>query len=340
MQDPAQRLRELTHWLHEQAGLNGCRLEAASADASFRRYYRVYHDGRSYMAMDAPPDKERPQTFVAVADKLHALALSAPRVHAADLSRGYLLLEDLGERTFTKALAAGAQEGPLYALAVDTLLALQQRWRPALAEGLAPYDESVLLAEAALLVDWYWPAALGTPCPEDVREAFFEAWREALAAAEALPPTLVLRDYHVDNLMVLEGRSGVAACGLLDFQDALLGSPAYDLVSLLRDARRDVPESLAREMYARYLAARPELDPEAFATAYWVLGAQRSTKIIGIFTRLDRRDGKPAYLRHLPRLWRLLDEELKHPALAPVRAWFERHLPPSSRRVPEPRSRT
>lgn len=337
MYDPADRLRGLEHWLAEEVGLADFRLSAASADASFRRYFRVHTAAQSYMAMDAPPDKEKPAGFLAIAQKLHALDLSAPRIHAAAPERGYLLLEDLGDRTYTRALAEGADEAALYRLAVDTLIALHRRWDPALAAGIAPYDEAALLAEASLLTDWYLPAVNGAPCPKPVREAFLAAWRRVLPAAQALPATLVLRDYHVDNLMALPGREGVAACGLLDFQDALLGSPAYDLVSLLRDARRDVSGDLQAEMRARYLAAFPALDREAFETAYWVLGAQRTTKIIGIFTRLDRRDGKPVYLRHLPRLWRLLAEELAQPALAPVRDWYETQLPPRLRRVPEPR---
>jgi N-acetylmuramate 1-kinase len=172
---------------------------------------------------------------------------------------------------------------------------------------------------------------IGGPCPDPVSEAFETAWRQVLAPVFLLPPVLVLRDFHVDNLMVIPGRAGVAACGLLDFQDALVGCPAYDLVSLLRDARRDVPEELGRQMLARFLERRPDLDRKAFESAYWTLGAQRTTKIIGIFTRLWQRDGKPDYLRHLPRLWRLLGEELAHPALKPVRHWYDTHLPPRLR---------
>jgi hypothetical protein len=144
--------------------------------------------------------------------------------------------------------------------------------------------------------------------------------------------TLVLRDYHVDNLMLLAGRSGIAACGLLDFQDALLGAAAYDLVSLLEDARRDIAPDLARAMLARYLAARPGIACDSLLTDYAVLGLQRSTKIVGIFTRLDRRDAKPGYLRHLPRLWRLIGRGLEHQALAPVAGWFDREVPPGLRR--------
>lgn len=327
------RLGALNRWL---AGVLGAHVRAdrpLSSDASFRRYFRVRDAGHSWVVMDAPPDKERPADFVRISGCLAQLGLTVPRVLAADTGAGFLLLEDLGDQTFSRALASGEREQDLYALAVDTLATVQNRWYEAGGlEPPAPYDEEELLREATLLVDWYWPRAVGSACPVAVREAFEQAWRQALAPVHRLPPVLVLRDYHVDNLMLLPGRQGISACGLLDFQDALLGCPAYDLVSLLRDARRDVPADLARNLLTRFLKARPELDRDAFETAYWLLGAQRNTKIIGIFTRLWQRDGKSAYLRHLPRLWRLLHEELCHPALAPVRRWYDTHLPPSLRR--------
>jgi aminoglycoside/choline kinase family phosphotransferase len=149
-----------------------------------------------------------------------------------------------------------------------------------------------------------------------------------------VPDSLVLRDYHVDNLMRIDGRSGLAACGLLDFQDAVLGPVTYDLVSLLEDSRREIAPDLVSKMYARYAAAFPALDRAALDASYAVLGAQRHSKVIGIFTRLCRRDGKPRYLAHIPRLWRLLDGNFRHPALAPVKAWFDRNIPPEMRRIP------
>jgi aminoglycoside/choline kinase family phosphotransferase len=144
-----------------------------------------------------------------------------------------------------------------------------------------------------------------------------------------------LRDYHVDNLMLLRDRPGVRACGLLDFQDAVCGPAAYDLVSLLKDARRDVPAALRAPMTERYLAAFPGIDRAAFDRSAAILATQRNCKIIGIFTRLWRRDGKPGYLRHIPRVWRLIEEDLRAPALAPMAAWLDRYLPPAVRRIPE-----
>jgi N-acetylmuramate 1-kinase len=191
--------------------------------------------------------------------------------------------------------------------------------------------------EATLLVDWYLPAIAGKPTDAALRQSYVELWQSLFPLARRAPETLVLRDYHVDNLMRLDGREGVAACGLLDFQDAVLGPASYDLVSLLEDARRDVAPDLAAAMLARYRAAFPEVDAENFAASYAVMGAQRNCKIVGIFTRLCVRDGKPHYLPHIPRVWRLIEQDLRHPALAPLKAWLDRHIPPASRRIPPAR---
>lgn len=316
------------------AGWDAAERRVLAADASFRRYDRLSLGGRRAVLMDAPPPREDVRPFIAVARLLERLELSAPRLLAEDRENGFLLLEDLGDRTFTRALAAGGDETALYALATDALVALHRRWQPALGAGLKPYGWEALLAEAFLLTDWYLPAVTGRPTAPAARAAYEAAWRQALAPVAEKRETLVLRDYHVDNLMELPGRPGVAACGLLDFQDALLGARAYDLVSLLEDARRDVSPLVVETMLARYLAAMPELDPETLLAEYHLLGAQRSAKIVGIFTRLDRRDGKSRYLEHIARLWRLLDQDLRHPALAPVAAWFAEQVPAALRVTP------
>ena len=191
-----------------------------------------------------------------------------------------------------------------------------------------------LLDEAALLVDWYLPAIRGEATDPRLRADYFSLWRDAVDIARRTTETLVLRDYHVDNLMLLDGRDGVGACGLLDFQDAVVGPASYDLVSLLEDARRDVPGVLAETMIARYLDAFPSLDRDSFLASYAVMGAQRSAKIVGIFTRLHRRDGKPIYLGHIPRVWRWLEGDLAHPALHELRAWFDREIPAANRITP------
>ncbi|MFW5909723.1 MAG: aminoglycoside phosphotransferase family protein [Thiohalospira sp.] len=320
----------LQQWLDEVAPGSRVPPGPLAADASFRRYFRVATPQGSRIAMDAPPGHEEVLPFWRVADLLRGAGLSAPKVEAGDPALGFLLLEDLGDETASRALDGGADPEPLYARAVDVLIHLQREVGQA---DLPEYGRDALLAESALLVDWFYPAVAGAPCPPAARSAWFEAWEAALDGIGELPPTTVLRDYHVDNLMVLPERTGVAACGLLDFQDAVLGSPAYDLISLLRDARRDVDPGLAARMEERFLAGRPELDGEAFRRACRTLGAQRNTKILGIFTRLAHRDGKGRYLDFLPRVRRLLAEELMAPELAPVAAWFHEQLPLETARV-------
>jgi N-acetylmuramate 1-kinase len=312
----------------------GAERSALAGDASFRRYDRLRLNGSSAVLMDAPPPQEDVRPFVAVARLLSRLGLSAPAILAEEIEHGLLLIEDFGDGTYARLLAAGADEESLYALAVDVLIALHWRFDPALGAGLPRYDEARLVDEAVRFVDWYLPAIGETPAPA-LRQSYRAAWQAALPRALAAPPTLVLRDYHVDNLMRLPGRDGIAACGLLDFQDAMLGPGAYDLVSLLEDERRAVPAALQRRMIARYLDAFPGLDRERFAESYAILGAQRHAKNIGQFARLLLRDGKPQYLKHIPHMWKLLEADLAHPALAPVRAWFDAQVPPDRRRQPE-----
>jgi len=312
-----------------------------AGDASFRRYYRLTDGRRRAVLMDAPPATEDVRPFVKIARHLRALGLSAPELLAEDAAAGLLILEDLGDDTYTKVLdraASGerdALEAKLYGLAVDVLIELH-RLPPerVIPKGLPSYGNGRLFDEAFLLPQWYVPAITGEHASESKRKAYGEAWLEVFPIVHAQPKTLVLRDYHVDNLMRLKGRAGVAACGLLDFQDAVAGCKAYDLMSLLEDARRDVRPELAEAMMARYFAAFPDLDRTGFDAAYRILAAQRHAKVIGIFTRLCLRDRKPAYLVHIPRVWRLLERALADPALAPVAAWFATHLPAEKRLVP------
>jgi len=311
-----------------------------AGDASFRRYERLAEGDRRAVLMDAPPDREDVHPYLRVARILRAHGYSAPEIYAEDAAGGLLLIEDLGDDTFTRVLAAKRpeQERILYTAAVDLLIDLHRRNPQSLTEGIPDYDDGRLNDEAVLLVDWYMPAVLGEPVPEKRRREYLELWTALYAVARAVPATLVLRDYHVDNLIWLPDRPGAANCGLLDFQDAVAGPVSYDLVSLLEDARRDIPPALVRDMCARYLAAFPALDADDFDASYAVMGAQRNAKIVGIFTRLARRDKKPAYLAHIPRVWRLLEGDLAHPALKPMADWLERFIPPELRRVPDSKS--
>jgi hypothetical protein len=316
-------------------GWDGAKRQALPGDASFRRYHRISHLVHApAMLMDAPPPKEDVRPFLALARHLVGLGLSAPKIFAADEEQGFLLLEDFGDDTYTRLLAKGVDEQELYELAVDVLIELHKHAN-AIPAGLPPYDEERLLTEAALLTDWYLPEILGQAAPAAVRADYLEIWKGLLPLAHEVPNSLVLRDYHVDNLMRLAGRDGPAACGLLDFQDAVVGPMTYDLMSLLEDARRDIDSSLIAKLKARYLAAFPELNQESFAASFAILAAQRHCKVIGIFTRLMRRDGKPVYLSHIPRLWRLLENALAYPALAPLAEWLKEHLPSRHRITPK-----
>ena len=307
-------------------GWEGAEIRPLAGDASFRRYFRIHGPGgKTAVLMDAPPAHEDVGPFLAVAGHLLDRGFSPPRPLAIDRERGFLLLEDFGnDRVGPLLQREPGREREIYEIAVDILAEIAGQPAPA---DLPPYDEEAMAREVGLLTDYYAPAL---DLEVDVEE-YFRAWRESWADILRIVennPVLVLRDYHADNLMVLPGRRDL---GLLDFQDALAGHPAYDLVSLLQDARRDVAPTLEEAMIARYAAAANVADPALFRAHYEILGAQRNTKILGIFTRLWKRDGKPHYLPLQPRVWGYLERNLTHPALAGVRAWFDRNLPTEKR---------
>ena len=304
-------------------GWAGAEIRPLAGDASFRRYFRVHLGQQTAVLMDAPPDKEDSRPFLAIGKHLHDLGFSAPQPLAVDLEQGLVLLEDFGDARVNPVLAQDARaEHAIYAAAVDILAALHAH-PPG---DVPPYNEAELLREARLFPDWYLPAVGLSEAP-----GYDDAWAPLWPALFTHTPVLVLRDYHADNLMLLD-RPGLKQLGLLDYQDALAGHPAYDLASLLQDIRRVVSPELEAAMIARYIAARANIDEAAFRTAYAILAAQRNIKILGVFTRLYVRDGKPAYPRFHPRLWELVNANLQHPALAGVKAWFDAHVPASARR--------
>ncbi len=305
-----------------------------SGDASFRRYFRLNGGPAPALLMDAPPPLEDVAPFVQIAEHLGRMGFSAPVIHDQDMDQGFLIIEDFGEATYTRRLAAGASEKALYELATDTLIALHEN-PDATAIDLPTYDAVMLEKEADILIDWFLPTVTGVPTSLETAKEYRAIWRALYPLADHQPATLVLRDYHVDNLMELPGREGVRACGLLDFQDALVGSPAYDMVSLVADARRDVSPNIRAAMVDAYCAAFPDLDRTAFEAASAMLSAQRHCKIIGIFTRLMVRDSKPVYLKHVPRVWRLLEADLEHPALSSMKQWMNAAIPARYRRSPD-----
>lgn len=333
---------------------------AVRGDASVRRFSRLKRGAETVMLMDWPPVSDGPpirggrpycdiahlarkgDPFIAVSDWLRQKAgLSAPVIAAYDLDRGLFLVEDLGDAVFGSLIAEGEPLAPLYALAVDGLLAIRASKPPrnlplpgGASYAVPAFGREALEVELDLLLQWYFKLAPGRRQPEALSRSFFEAWSPFLDWLEGQPKDLALRDYHSPNLLLCAGRDGLGRLGVIDFQDAVLAHPAYDLVSLLQDARLEVPEETERMLYARYCEGAAEqdagFDPASFAKAYAILGAQRNTKIIGIFARLSMRDGKHGYLAHLPRIERYLHRGLAHPDLKPLRAWYEANLRPAA----------
>jgi aminoglycoside/choline kinase family phosphotransferase len=306
-----------------------------AGDASFRKYFRLKRANGTAVVMDSPAAHEPVEPFVRVGRHLLSLGLSAPEIWAEDAANGFLLLEDLGDDTFARVLAKGGDEAAMYARATDVLVALHQAPDHAMLPGLGDYTGEALIDAAMLLPEWYLPEASGRPTSDEDTAAYRAAWRQCLAA---LPPTaasLLLRDYHKDNLLWLPSRPGVKACGLLDFQDAQQGHPSYDLVSLIEDARRDVPPVLHEACLVHYVGATG-LDDRDFRIGMALMAAQRHARIIGLWIRLLRRDGKPEYLQHMQRCWRMFERALKHEALTPLRQWVDRLLPPELRRIGTP----
>jgi aminoglycoside/choline kinase family phosphotransferase len=306
-------------------GWEGCEIRPLAGDASFRRYFRVHLGEQTAVLMDAPPEKEDVGPFLKIAHHLLDRGFAPPRPLAVDRALGLLLLEDFGDDRIAPMLEREPQrEDEVYAAAVDIAVRLAEETAP---QDIKPYDAATLHREAGLFTEWYLPALGIEPDVAGYRRAWDEAWADMLAET-ARHPVLVLRDYHADNLMVVPG---LGQLGLLDFQDARAGHPAYDLVSLLQDARRDVSPDLQERMLDRFMDGAGIADRERFRAHYEVLGAQRNAKILGIFTRLWKRDGKPAYPAMQPRIWAYVERNLAHPALAPVKAWFDANVPPQAR---------
>jgi aminoglycoside/choline kinase family phosphotransferase len=309
-------------------GWQGAQIRPLAGDASFRRYFRVVHGNRTAVLMDAPPPHEDSRPFIAVAEWLARVGLSPPDILARDLDNGLLLIADLGDLRLRETADNNPErERELYEQATDVLVHLHQH-EPM--PGLRAHGLEQWLEEVNLFIEWYCPA-VGI----DVDAAAYRAaWTEALGpvASDGLSPVTVLRDYHAENIMLVGERKGIANFGLLDFQDAVAGHPAYDLASVLEDARRDVPPEIERAMIDRYVAATGH--GEELERAYWALAAQRNTRILGVFTRLWKRDNKPHYRRFQPRMWGLLERDLAKPHLKPVRDWFDANIAPEYRRGP------
>jgi N-acetylmuramate 1-kinase len=342
------------HELLDRSGWSGAERIYMQGDASARSYERLVHpDGARAILMISPPRPDGPpirygksysaiaklaediRPFIAISEGLREQGLSAPGIFAFDLAAGLAVIEDLGDEPFTRENGIIEER---YAVAIAALARLHGA---TLADTLPVdnketyripvYDIDALSIEVELLLDWYVPYIACAQLSSGAKATFVNLWREAVQFVLAARPTWTLRDYHSPNLLWLAGRQGIARVGIIDFQDCVLGHAAYDVVSLLQDARVDVPQDVELKLLAQYAWARREedagFDMSAFARAYAILGAQRATKILGIFARLDERDQKPQYLVHLPRVEKYLSKNLGHPALADLKLWYEEHLP-------------
>jgi N-acetylmuramate 1-kinase len=348
------RLKALRQFL-DGAGYAEAKRRRMAGDASIRSYARLVRDDGVFILMNSPRRPDGPpiydgksysaavhlaedvKPFVAIAGGLRERGYSAPAIHQADLEAGFLIIEDFGSTGFVE----GDPPAPIaerYEAATDVLAALHREALPEILP-LAPqqsytipvFDTDALLVEVGLMPEWYLPDR-GIELTDNLRSEFVAIWRDLLRKPASAPKTWVLRDFHSPNLIWLGERPGIARVGIIDFQDAVLGPAAYDLASLLQDARIDVPEQLELALLTRYIKARraadESFDPAGFAELYAIMSAQRNTRLLGTFARLNRRDGKPQYLRHQPRIWTYLSRSLVHPALARAREWYAVNVPP------------
>jgi tRNA threonylcarbamoyl adenosine modification protein YjeE len=347
------RLAALRQFLAE-AGHSESRRERMAGDASTRSYARLYRGERVFILMNSPKRPDGPaiyngksysaavhlaedvRPFVAMASALRGRGLSAPKIHDADLDQGFLVTEDFGR----EGVIEGTPPRPIvarYEAATDLLARLHGEdaanvlpLAPHVTYKVPPFDIDAMLIEIGLMIEWYLPDRGAEPS-EVLRREFITIWRELLEEPLAAARTWVLRDYHSPNLIWLPAREGVNRIGIIDFQDAVMGPPAYDVVSLLQDARIDVPEQIERALFNRYIEARMQaedaFDASEFGATYAIMSAQRNTRLLGTFARLNRRDGKPHYLKHQPRIWTYLNRALAHPALAVLRDWYAQNVP-------------
>jgi tRNA threonylcarbamoyl adenosine modification protein YjeE len=344
-----ERLKLLRQFLQASGFIEAGRKRMAG-DASTRSYARLIQDDRTFILMNSPkrPDggkiyaaavhlAEDVKPFFAIDRGLRERGFSAPEIHHSDLEAGFLITEDFG----SAPVVEGDPPAPVldrYEAATDVLAALHREPLPEVLPLVPPadypipvFDIDAWMVEVGLMLEWYMPDRGVTPS-EALRSEFETMWREILQRPVAAPRTWVIRDYHSPNLIWLGDREGLARVGIIDFQDAALGPAAYDVVSLLQDARIDVPEATELALFSRYIKARraadAAFDAADFAALYAILSAQRNTRLLGTFARLNRRDGKPQYLKHQPRIWAYLNRSLAHPALSSLRAWYAANVPP------------
>ena len=300
-------------------------LESMLGDAGLRSYYRLISGGKSYIVMDCPPTYCDVQQFIDIASYLKNKGFSTPEIIGQDSDQGFLILEDFGTLSVKDYLLSGLDQSELkrkqiYHLIIDLLVSLQEQEVPS---TLVEFDNELLILELGVFVDWYIPYAYNRKLGVHEFEEFIDIWQHILAEQVSMPNSIVLRDYHVENMMYLEQRESIRQLGLLDFQDAIFGSPVYDLVSVLEDARLEISRDEALQ-YAEYFAQKKKIGIESLLRNYHILGAQRNSRILGVFVRKANRDGDDSYLKYIPRVLKYLEYDLSYFMLEPLRHWLEK----------------
>jgi N-acetylmuramate 1-kinase len=315
----------------EKNNLNTYKIEALPADASNRRYYRLSDNNVTYILMDAPPKQENITQFLNVKDILADIELSVPKVLFQDIENGFLILEDFGNNTYKELLDNKTEENEhldekkMYERAIDALAHLHQKGPKN--SSLSNFSERKFVDETMIFIDWYVDVLNGGRVSKSMTIKFKEILAHLHNQVKIFQNVVVLRDYHAQNIFWLENEVGVQKVGLIDFQDALIGSPIYDIVSLLQDARRDVSEEIVTSSITRYIKSFPNCSRKDLMMVYSILGVQRNLRIIGLFTKIAMKNKNTNYLALLPRVWRYIHSNLRHPILLPMRNWLEEVIP-------------
>ena len=322
--------------IFKKSGINDFKLKPIKSDASFRKYFRVYirNQKRNLLLVNSPKKTENNLGYLKATNIFEKINLSVPKIINFNISKGSFLIEDFGINTYTNSLKNGESEYKLYNLATDILIYINNQSKN-LKKKLPQYTNKKLIEESKLFLEWYWPAIHKNKPKKDVVNEFIKIWNNLLNKNLRTKKVLVHRDFHIDNLFFLKDRKGLKACGLIDFQDAVIGPTSYDLVSLLEDARRNVNKEVIFKMYNKFVRKLSKKQKEDFVKEYKVLATNRHLKVIGIFTRLCKRDKKNSYLKHIPRLWKLIEYNLNFYSLSELNKWINEFFPKKFRIRPK-----
>lgn len=322
--------------IFKKIGINDFRLKPIKSDASFRKYFRVYikNQKENLLFVNSPKKTENNLGYLKTTKIFQKMDLSVPKIINFNISKGIFLIEDLGTNTYTNSLKNGESEYKLYNLATDILIYINNQSKN-LKKKLPMYSNKKLIEEVSLFLEWYWPAIYKNKPKKDVVNEFVNIWNNLLNKNLMTKKVLVHRDFHIDNLFYLKNRKGLKACGLIDFQDAVIGPSSYDLASLLEDARRNVNTKVVSKMYNKFVKKLSKEQKEIFIKEYKILATNRHLKVIGIFTRLYARDKKRSYLNHIPRLWKLIEYNLNFYSLIELKKWINEFFPKKFRIKPK-----